>query len=187
MRKIMQIPMAVALSLFGATLSLSALSYASGFDAVEIEKEIHTIEVEADDSATAKIFIDINGDATKFDVPKEALEDPAQLEQLLADVPPEVKDKLMQSLSSLSMNAHHINVDGAKGDEKVVIIEIDDEHGEHLSGEMKHKIIKKFAHENVFVQKGGKVGADAIVRMLSHGEYRAEELDQIQKALDSKR
>lgn len=187
MKRIKQIPMAVALSLFGASLSLSALSYASGFDTTDVVKELHTIEIEADDSATAKIFIDINGEASKFDVPKEALEDPAQLEQLLADVPPEVKDKLMQSLSSLSMNAHHIRIDGGHGDEKVVIIDIEDEHGEHLSGEMKHKIIKKFAHENVFVQKGGKVGADSIIRMLSHGEYSAEELDKIQKVLDSKR
>lgn len=185
MKKIKQVPMALALSLLGASLSLSAHSYAKGYDNTAEVKEIHTIEVEVEESSEAKIFIDINGDAMKFDVPKEALNDPAQLEQLLADVPPEAKDKLMQSLSSLSLSTDHLNVD--ESDQKVFIIDIENEHGEHLSGDMKHKIIKKFAHENLFVQKGGKVGADSIIHMLSRGEYSAEELNKIQKALDSKR
>ncbi len=186
MRLFKKLPLAMALSFVGATLSMSGLVVAN-----DEKYEIHTIEIEATANEQANIMIDIDGEMTEFTVPKSVLGDPEQLSELLIDVPAKVKDQLLTSLSSLAIDARHIKVKGhSPDDENIVIVEIDDEIDDELEeGDSRtiHKMVKKFHHNNIVIEHGGKIAVDSLIKMLSHRDFSVEELNKLQKALDEKR
>ncbi|MEW6999266.1 hypothetical protein AADZ86_16395 [Colwelliaceae bacterium BS250] len=194
--------LALSLSLLGAASIIPAL-------ASDTEKHVQEVIIEAHDdsnSSTVHIFVDVDGDITNVTIPKDALGDKDKLAEALADVPEDVRDKLISDLENINMGKlhkdtaqvhvkHHggdhqkLNSVNDSGDQKLIIIEIDDENGEHKQVLHKEMTIMKDSSDHEFIEFKGddKIGAESIIKLLSHGEYSAEELDKIQKALDAKR
>jgi hypothetical protein len=191
-------------------LSLSILGTASIMPAVamanDTEKHVEEIIIEANDDSdpsSVNIFVDVDGDITNVTIPKDALGDKDKLAEALADVPEDVRDKLISDLEHINMGKlhkdtsqlhvkHHgddhqkLNSVNDSGDQQIIIIEIDDENGDHK--QVLHKEMKNTSdHEFIEFKGDGKIGAKSIIKLLSHGEYSAEELDEIQKALDAQR
>ncbi|MEW6992547.1 hypothetical protein AADZ91_17920 [Colwelliaceae bacterium 6441] len=188
--------LALGFSLLGAISSMSAIAMAS-----DVKHQVHEIEVIAKDSDDVKVFVSVDGDVTDLNFPKSTLEDKAQLENALADVPEEIREKLLKTLSAI----HHdgdvmkIEMHGDSTDhsswvsdnEQVFVIHAGDEN----TSDIAQKVITKFKHgdgdvslNKVFKFKhGGKLGADGVIRLLNHGKFSADDLDKIQQALDKKR
>ena len=174
--------------------------------ASDTEKHVQEVIIEAHDdrdSSSVNIFVDVDGEITNVTIPKEALGDKDKLAEALADVPDDLRDKLISDLENINMGKlhkdtaqvhvkHHdgdhekLNWVSDSGAQKVIIMEIDDEDGDHQ--QMVHKVVKGSAdHKFIEFKHDGKVGAESIIKLLSHGEYSPAELNQIQKALDAKR
>ena len=190
--------LAVTLSVAGAVSSASALAMMS--EDKHISTEVHQIEVIADGSGAtsdlAKIFVDIDGEVTNLSIPKSSLQDKAALEAALADVPEELREKLLKDLGNIHFDENIIKIVKSEGhgngvswssdsdNEHVFVIELDD--GE-LGSDIANKVIKKFRHGNgekiIEFKHGGNLGADSIIRLLEHGKYSADELDKIQQEI----
>ena len=84
--------LAIAFSVAGVLSSVSALAMTS-----DVKEVKHRIEVVADESENMRVFVSVNGDMTKVEVPKEALTDEDQLADALVDVPEELKTKLFKT------------------------------------------------------------------------------------------
>lgn len=194
--------LAIAFSLAGVVSSVSALAMVSDDD--HVSTEIHQIEVSVEDTGSsmdeAKIFVDIDGEVTNLSIPKSSLQDKAALEAALADVPEELREKLLKDLGNIHIDENTIKIvkgdghDSAMswssdtGNEHVFVIEM--EEGE-LGSDIANKVIKKFRHGSgekiIEFKHGAGLGADSIIRLLEHGKYSADELNKIQQALDAKR
>lgn len=209
---------ALTLSLIGAVSSVSALAMATD------KTLLHTIsiEIDRDSKEDANVFVSVDGDVTTLDVPVSALNDPETLEKLLADLPDDIREKIIVNLSDIKLNEenfrvlvagdgheklhllskeftesltdgeHHIKILAEGGENKVIVMEFDNEE---LTGGNMHKVIKKMMlpsiinskHSNVqFIHKG-QMTADSLIRMVKHSEFTADELNKIQQALDAKR
>jgi len=198
--------LALALSIFGAASTMSALAVASA-DKDEL-RQLHRIEVIAGDSEQVKVFVNANGETTNVSLTKDALQDRAQLEAALVDVPEELREKLLNSLDSLHLDTKVIDIDGLvelgegmsllenSSGENVFVVKIDGDESEHsiastvvreLKHSFKHGLSTGDKHRVIEFKHRGKLGADSVVRMLEHGKYSAEELNKIQQALDAKR
>jgi len=189
--------LALALSLVGAASTVSALAMTTTPD-----KKVHHINIAADDNRDAHIMVSIDGQMTKLSVSKEALNNKELLAEELANEPEDIREKLTSALNGLHLNSRdiffkHHQVDDNADAQRVVIMSKGD--GAHHEGTRHDKVITKVInglsglhldslndHSLKFVSDG-KVAADSIVSLLSHGKYSADELDKIQQALDSKR
>jgi hypothetical protein len=185
--------LALALSLVGVATTISALAMTTA-----PEKQLHEITVAAGDNRDAQIMISIDGKITKLTVSKEALKDKELLAQELASEPEGIREKLISTLNGLHMNSENIvlkhhQVTGDTDEQRVVIMTSDDDS--HHERKLMTKFVKGMSGLHVDTSElhsiellsGGKIAADSIVRLLSHGEYSADELDKIQQTLDSKR
>lgn len=192
MKPLNKTALAIAFSVAGVLSSVSAIAMTS--DVTEVK---HRIEVVADESENVRVFVSVNGDMTKVEVPKEALIDKDQLADALVDVPEEVKTKLIDQLANIHMDDGMIKVETfVHGDEHNTWVNKDDEHivivkaGDLAEGEegVKRVIKRMKKGDKVFEFKtGGGLVADTIIRLLGHGEFSSDDLDKIQRALDEKR
>lgn len=88
----------------------------------EVVKKLHKIEVEAEHGKHAMIVVGGDSGEHAIELSNEELNDEALLEQKLADLDPEVREKVRQALSSITMfNASEINIDNSDGNEKVMV------------------------------------------------------------------
>lgn len=183
--------LAVSLSLIGAISSMSAIAMSKG----ELRKE-QKIEISVDDSKDVQVFVSHDGDITELEVPKSLLTDKAYLDNALAALPGELREKVVSQLTGIHMDGHVVQLKSGEvntwvdsGSDKVIILKsIDEENGKSIakrivqkfsSGDGKHKIFE-FKH-------GNKVSADSVTRLLKNGDFTPDELDKIQQALDAKR
>jgi hypothetical protein len=90
---------ALTLSLIGAASSVSALAMAT--DNSQIHKV--SIEIDRDANESANVFVSANGDVTTLDVPSSALNNPEELEKLLAELPDNIREKIIVSLSDINL------------------------------------------------------------------------------------
>ena len=93
MKPLNKTALAIAFSVAGVLSSVSAIAMTS-----DVREVKHRIEVVADESENVRVFVSVNGDMTKVELPKEALTDKDQLADALVDVPEEVKTKLIDCL-----------------------------------------------------------------------------------------
>jgi len=177
-----------------------ALIVALGFSTISVAEEervmIHTTE-----GANATISVNIDGKETKVELLKEALHDKDKLAEALKDIPEDVREKLITTMTQLhvakgdvAMQLHRIEVeeesDWVSNDgQKHIIVKIDSDSDVDFT-----KIIMKedlhaadSGHEKIMIKHGSTLGADSIIRLLSHADLSAEDLDKIQAALDAKR
>lgn len=115
---------ALTLSIIGAASSVSALAMAT--DKTQLHKV--SIEIDRDANESANVFVSVNGDVTTLDVPSSALNDPEELEKLLADLPDNIREKIIVNLSDIDLsgvNSHEGNfrvVVGGEGHEKLHLL-----------------------------------------------------------------
>jgi len=200
MNKLKKLPLALALAVLGTTSSLSALAMKA--DQEPVVKEIK-IEIEKDNAKGASIFVVADGESTAVDISPDTLNDKEALAEALSELPDETKDKVLQALDGLSLDAKHIKVhsgdhkvlewNGSMENEHVIVMDIDGELGDDSDKEKLHQVIKRvikghgsdgFAYK---FKHGGKLSADSLIRLLEHGKFSQDDLDKIQQALDAKR
>jgi len=97
---------ALALSLIGAASSVSALAMVS--DKVQLH-EIK-IEIDGDANESLNVFVNVDGDVTTVDVPVSALNDPIELEKLFADVPENIREKVITNLTHANLHEGNVRV-----------------------------------------------------------------------------
>lgn len=188
----------LALSLIGVVSCMSA----SAMNTIE-NQQIHEVEVFADTSDEVKISVNIDGEMTELTLPKAVLEDKAQLAAALEHLPEDLRANLIDDLSSFHHDGkmikklkknHESDVSWhSDADKEHVIVIKNNEAG--AANKHTKKIIKEFKHiseegdeELVFeINHQGMLNADSIIRLLKNGKFSAEELNQIQQALDAKR
>ncbi|WNC70227.1 hypothetical protein RI845_08825 [Thalassotalea nanhaiensis] len=180
---------------------LSTLAVAPSFAA---EKELHrNIEVIASDDVNAQVTINVNGETSEYTLPREALHDPSKLKSAISDLPEEDQQLILESLGNMPKlhEAHGENVMVIKsGAEDIEWVSEDGEHKRVMVIAMDHndsdKVIHKVVHKempkdknHVFVKADDLQGshAKAIKHLISKGKFTAEELNDIQQALDEKR
>ena len=148
------------------------------------------------------------------------MKNPEALRELLVDVPDNIHEKLIESLTS--QNIHHDNykviIDGDgdihqelhwlsksdnevdhnikvisdNSDSKVIVMEFDENN---LKGNIAQKVIKQMIHttgepshdRSVQVIHQGNMSAETIMRMIKHSNFTADDLNEIQQVLDTKR
>lgn len=193
-KKVNKIAAAIVLSLGGAISSMSALAMATDNN---IHTKVREISIEAEQGKNVKLFVDNNGEMVIVSIPHSALSDESQLTEYLQDIPEDLREKLLKELSNLGDNLYVMSNENGSGEEmrwvtsgdseNVIIIERDGDHDIDIE---KH-IIKEFVadgeHQVFKFSHGGEMKASAIVSMLEHGKFSAEELNKIQQALDAKR
>lgn len=181
-----KLAMAISLSVASALYSLSALALAS-----DVKHELHTIEIDAEKKSGAHIVLEIDGQTTEVNVPIEVLHDRDKLANALSDLPLDKREKVLAAIDNLQSSTDieiHSDSDTEHVNKKVVVIEMAD--GDEST--VHKKVIKNMSlddhgHHIVKMKHKGKVGVDSIINMLKHGDYSAEELNQLQQALDAKR
>lgn len=188
--------MALALSLSATTvLSPQVLAENIKQVVVQLDEEVHKLEVVANAGNEARVFIDTNGDRSEFFVSHEDLQNSERLSEILADLPEEKREKVMKLLADLShsglshIGGLHRVEELIDGEQEIKVMVIDDDS--MSSDDMKSIVKKVMVHgggDHMFKFKHkGKMTADIIAKMLDHGEYTQDELDVVQQALDAKR
>jgi uncharacterized protein YpmB len=139
--------------------------------------------------------VNANGTITDIKLTNEQIEDKAKLAKALADVPVDVREQIIDSLSGESENIIRINTDDNKnvhwvsdnGDEKIIVVEIEEDG---KTDEKHHKIIKHFKNgEEIKELKVGFEGSNTerLIRMINKGKFSSDDLNKLQQALDAKR
>jgi hypothetical protein len=187
---------AILLSLCGAISSMSVLAMAIDKDEPTLVQR-HEITIEAEHGSDMKLFINKNGEIVNLTIPHTALQDKQALNELLVDVPADVREKLLHNLATIGSDAHMNLTKGSHGDalhwvsegddERVMIVEMSDDHHGDIEQRVSKEFIVEGGHNMVKVKRHLNTGADGIIKMLGHGKYSAEELNKIQQALDAKR
>lgn len=183
--------LAISLSLIGAISSMSAIAMSKAERRIE-----QKIEIVADDTKDVQVFVSNNGNITELEVPQASLTDKAYLENALADLPSDLREKLVAQLSNIHMDGKVIKLNTAdantwvEGDgEKVIVLKSIGEGDAHtIAKEMVQQFTVGDGKHKVFEFKHGKKAtANTVMRLLEHGSFTPEELDKIQQALDAKR
>ena len=180
---------------------MSAIAMATDDGLAEKHVEIHEIKVEVNKGEDTNVFININGELTEFSMDEADLTDKDKLAAALSDVPEELREKLIASLSNIHMGEKHVIVDidgenfgetlnwvSDSGGERVVVMEFD--HDDIDADGISHKVMKQLLHKvgpHVMKFKHGKITADSVIKMLSRSDFSVDELNEIQTALDAKR
>ncbi len=137
---------AITLSLIGAASSVSALAMAT--DKTQLHKV--KIEIDSDANENANVFVSVNGDATTFDVPSSALNDPEELDKLLADLPDNIREKIIVNLSDIDISG----VNSSEGNFRVVVGGEEHKELHLLSKEVTERIIDGEHHIEVLTEGG---------------------------------
>lgn len=158
------------------------------------------IEIKAETGQEVNIVIDKDGNSETLHFQLEDLSDKQALADKLSHLDEDTRDTLMQTLQTINMSVDEgfgSMLDGKhenkvvvmhKGDGQLVKVlkgsdvdleyEIEGDDGHHML--QKHIVIG--GHEGVL-----KGHANAIVGLISKGEFSQDELDKIQAAVDAKR
>ena len=207
---------ALTLSLLGAASSVSALAMVTD-NAPREEVEIKVVESTND---KMNIFVSVDGEVTTKDVSSSVMKNPEALRELLVDVPDNIREKLIESLTSQNIHNdnykviidgdgdihqelhwlsksdnevdHNIKVISDNSDSKVIVMEFDEND---LKGNIAQKVIKQMIHttgesshdRSVQVIHQGNMSAETIMRMIKHSNFTADDLNEIQQVLDTKR
>ncbi|WDE09938.1 hypothetical protein [Thalassomonas haliotis] len=197
--------LALAMTLAGSTLStqVSALP-------VEFLSGVKEIKTTAGDDSDATIVANINGENFRIELPQQALEDKDALEAVLSGLPEDVREKVSTALADVELGAHKLKLkqlivdakvptkglvklrlNGDSGQERVIVVDVDEaDQGlshhrffESLDDLSANKMIKIISDGH----QGRAVGKETIIHLLSAADLTAQELDEIQQALDKKR
>jgi hypothetical protein len=207
---------ALTLSLLGAASSVSALAMVTD-NAPREEVEIKVVESTNDNM---NIFVSVDGEVTTKDVSSSVMNNPEALRELLVDVPDNIREKLIENLTSQNMHNdnykviidgdgdihqelhwlsksdnkvdHNIKVISDNSDSKVIVMEFDEND---LKGNIAQKVIKQMIHttgkpsheRSIQVIHQGNMSAESIMRMIKHSNFTADDLNEIQQVLDTKR
>lgn len=183
--------LALLLSVVGASASMSAIANISN----DINEE-HRVEITRTNGQDVSVFVNANGAITDIKLTNEQIEDKAKLAKALADVPVDVREQIIDSLSGESENIIRINTDddnknvhwvSDNGDEKIIVVEIEEDG---KTDEKHHKIIKHFKNgEEIKELKVGFEGSNTerLIRMINKGKFSSDDLNKLQQALDAKR
>lgn len=197
---------ALTLSLLGAVSSVSALAITSDNNS---RQEVE-ITVDGDKNNNMSVFVSVDGEITNADVSASAINNPEELRKLLVDVPQEIREKLIERLTSamddngnfrmvvdadinqklhvISDSDHDIEVIGDNGENKVFVMKFDGDKSQiDLSQKVIEKMMKPSHHKNVQVIHQGNMSAKSLLRMIKHSDFTADELNEIQQVLDTKR
>ena len=196
---------ALTLSLLGAVSSVSALAITSDNNSRQ------EVEITVDgDKNNMSVFVSVDGEITNADVSASAMSNPEELRKLLVDVPQDIREKLIGRLTSamgdngnfrmvvdadinqelhvISEIDHDIEVIGDNGENKVFVMKFDGDKSQiDLSQKVIEKMMKPSHHKNVQVIHQGNMSAKSLLRMIKHSDFTADELNEIQQALDTKR
>jgi hypothetical protein len=196
---------ALTLSLLGAVSSVSALAITSDNNSRQ------EVEITVDgDKNNMSVFVSVDGEITNADVSASAMSNPEELRKLLVDVPQDIREKLIGRLTSamgdngnfrmvvdadinqelhvISESDHDIEVIGDNGENKVFVMKFDGDKSQiDLSQKVIEKMMKPSHHKNVQVIHQGNMSAKSLLRMIKHSDFTADELNEIQQALDTKR
>lgn len=203
----------LALSLLGAASSVSALAMATD-NTLREEVEIKVVE---NKNENINVFVSVDGKITTVDVSPSVMNSPEELRERLVDVPEDIREKLIESLTNKNIHHDNLEVvidgEGAIhqelhwlsksdnevehdikviGENRVIVMEIDDNNSD---GNVAQRVIKQMINtsvtpshrRNVQVIHQGNMSADSIIRMIKHSDFTADELNEIQQALDVKR
>jgi hypothetical protein len=188
---------AIVLSLLGAASSVSALAMATDNTKVQVIE----IEVDGEVNENMNVFVSVDGEVTNLDLSPAMMKNPEELRELLADVPEEIREKLIANLSREFIHDGNfkIIVDGDVNQELHWLSESDNEANRNIEvivddgseEEVVHRVIKKVLrsshHKNVHAIRQGNISADSLLDMIKQSDYNADELNKIQQALDAKR
>jgi hypothetical protein len=189
--------MNLALKNLLAGFAVGSLALAGAVLAEDFER---VIEIKAESGQDVNIVIDKNGDSETLYFKIEELSDQQVLVDKLSHLDDETRETLMQTLQTV-----HLNVDEGLGsildgkhENKVVVMhkgdgqlvkvinDLDVDLEYEIKGDGGHHMIQKHVviggHEGVL-----KGHANAIVGLISKGEFSQDELDKIQAAVDAKR
>ncbi|WP_281561700.1 hypothetical protein [Thalassomonas sp. RHCl1] len=191
----------LAMTLAGLTLTTQV----SALPAEPVTK-VKEFKVKAGDGGDASIFANVNGEFIRVEVPKQALEDKEALEAALSGLPQDVRETVSAVLTDVEFGEDNIKLkkliveakdaakelvkvklNGDSGEERVIVVDVD-EAGHGLSH---HKFFESVDGNKVIKiisgDKSKTVGKETIIRLLSAADLTAQELDEIQQALDKKR
>lgn len=205
--------LAISFSIFGAICSVSALAMATDStvsDKLQKVHKLYKIEIQHSGDDDAMIFVSDNGNVKEFTIDKDSFIDKEQLELALIDIPADIRGKIFVALEGINHGVEnhivieiddelerHVNWVGESVGENVVIIANDADYDHHVdistkvSKKVSKHIFKKLSNKPglhvMEFKHGGKMTKDSVIRLLSRGEFSADELNEIQMALDSKR
>ncbi|WP_394173327.1 hypothetical protein [Thalassotalea litorea] len=194
-----------------ALLSLSVLSFglcsvATSAAEKAFEQEIEIIKKSGSD---ANVTVSENGKTTTLLLSEAAIKDKKALQKELAKLPEETQKVVMDALNNVSVRqtdkgeAKVLTWIEKDGEEEIELTSADKVKGKVVvieknvgsdGAEADVKIIKKMVSTDtdgehaMFISADSKSGAaEAIVHLLKKADLSADELEQIQQALDSKK
>lgn len=187
-----------------AIASLFLLSnYAASTPAEEekVATKIVSLNLDLDSEKGAHIVVGEDSDTKVVELSKEALDDPAEIEAALADLPEDIREKVKNALAGIDLNsqAFAFKIDGKhdshwlEGIDKkgVFVIDVDEEFitdsDEHRT--IIKKVIKDIGENDTIFEfsHNGQLSTDVLLRMIKAGKFSQDDLDTLQKALDEKR
>lgn len=202
-------------SILATAITLASISLSTNLAALPIDiqpeqiKALEEISISSDQGASAMIVVSIEGQTTRVEVPKLALDDKNELEAALAGLPDDIRASIMSALADIDISGHFVkikhqsgeitdsveqvlqqfNYSDGKGGERVIVID----KGLHTDGGL--KIIKHLHHsaDNKLIETLGDGSIrmvlikDSIIELLSSGDFNQQALDEIQQMLDDKR
>jgi len=204
---------ALVLSLLGAASSVSALAMATD-NTVRQEVEV---KIDENSNENMNVFVSVDGEITTVDVSPSAMKSPEELRELLVDVPENIREKLIESLLSEKIHNNNLKmvIDGegdihqelywlsnaeklvdhnieVTGENRVIVRAFDDNNSginvaQKVIKHMKHRSVEPSHLRNFQVIHQGNMSADSIMRMIKRSDFTADELNEIQQALDAKR
>lgn len=188
------------LSLAMSVLLLGTINSPSLFAAQSESREQHqTVEISIESDGkneVADIVMNIDGEIIKIQLPKSVLKNKQALADALSDVPENIRENLINTLSAAHDNTtelHRVHEQNNESDhqwmsksgEKVIIIDIDDSDGKkHIIKQMMHG--EEGSNAFFFSDEAG-MSADMIIRLIKGANFSNEDLDNIQQVIDAKR
>jgi hypothetical protein len=190
---IIAIILALFVALFGDSIANINKVHANAFDdeqnvkVIKIETEVKSLRG-GDNEEAGKVevkVLDNNEKARIFTFDGSALDDLAQVEFELSELDPETQQTVMNVLEQVKNQDFEFHLDEAsKNLEQIFILENEKieatEEALRILGESHNLNGDVFK----FIQKSS---SKSISRMIEKGDFTQEQLDQIQRALDSKR
>ena len=190
---IIAIILALFVALFGDSIANINKVHANAFDdeqnvkVIKIETEVKSLRGGDNEDAgkVEVIVLDYNEKAGIFTFDGSALDDLAQVEFELSELDPETQQTVMNVLEQVKNQDFEFHLDEAsKNLEQIFILENEKieatEEALRILGESHNLNGDVFK----FIQKSS---SKSISRMIEKGDFTQEQLDQIQRALDSKR
>ena len=195
MNRLNKTALAIGFSLIGVVSSVSALVIAS-----DSEQQFREIKVKAGDAANVDVYVNADGYVTNLSLPKVTLKDKDKLAQALEQVPEDVREQLVNALTGIHLEEKLIKVHAGEGFERhltwagegdaehvIVVKEIDGDVDSDQIKQVVKEIVIGGDDQLVKLEHKGTYLTKSVKRLLEHGKFSQEQLDEIQQALDAKR